>query len=131
MTPAALLVRVGHGLFGDWWKVDMAYAVGVSIDHIEDWSRGRGQPPRGVWRDLASFIQERERTLAGLEAHVLHLVYTTREVRAGEALSQGDAEASRLANPGRLRRNPTWLLSLLVARRHRHSGPGPSGDSMG
>jgi len=74
MSPASLLTRVGKALFGDRWKADLAHALGVTVDRLDAWSKGEGQPPPGVWRDLAGFIQEREQSLQPLKANVLRLV---------------------------------------------------------
>jgi hypothetical protein len=83
MSPAALLARVGHILFGDVWKAGIAHAAGVSMNRVDDWSKGNGEPPPAVWRDLAGFIQERERMLPPLRASVLRFADSPHEIRAG------------------------------------------------
>ena len=81
MSPAALLARVGYTLFGEHWKADMAHALGVSVDRLDAWAKGNGHPPRGVWRDLAGFIEEREHSLQPLRANALRLAQSTDDVR--------------------------------------------------
>jgi len=71
MITADLLARVGYALFGDRWKADMARALQVSVDRVDDWSKRRGKPPQGVWLELAELIQDRERVLPRLKLAVL------------------------------------------------------------
>ena len=81
MSPAALLARVGQTLFGARWKPELADALGVRVDRLDDWSRGHGQPPQAVWRDLAGFIEERERALRPLKSYALQFADSSDQVR--------------------------------------------------
>ncbi len=80
--PADLLTAVGRALFGDRWKADMAHALNeravlagktqrVSVDRVDDWSKGRSNVPAAIWLEIAGLIQDRERDLPALKAQVL------------------------------------------------------------
>jgi hypothetical protein len=71
MTPADLLTQVGYALFGERWKADVARALKVSVDRVDDWSKQRGKPPPEVWLGLATLIQDREQVLPRLKLAVL------------------------------------------------------------
>jgi hypothetical protein len=71
VIPADLLTQVGRALFGDRWKADMAHALKVSVDRVDDWSKGRGNPPpQGVWFEIGGFIKDREDAFATLRGPI-------------------------------------------------------------
>ena len=71
MTPGELLTQVGHALFGERWKADIERALRIRHGRADDWSKGHGEPPPGVWLELAKIISDRRKTLPTLEAEVL------------------------------------------------------------
>jgi hypothetical protein len=71
-SSGELLGFVGRALFGDRWKADMAHALEVSVDRIDDWSKNRGRSPQpGIWSDLAVMLHDHERTIPALKAATL------------------------------------------------------------
>jgi DNA-binding XRE family transcriptional regulator len=61
-----LIKSVGAALFGERYKADLATALGVSRDTVDDWGKGRMRPRPGVWTDLAKLIDQRAKLLAKL-----------------------------------------------------------------
>lgn len=59
MTPADLLANVGRALFGERWKSDMDQALGIKPGRSDDWSKGRGEPPPGVWQEVRGLLVTR------------------------------------------------------------------------
>jgi hypothetical protein len=71
MYLAELFTQCGTTLFGDRWKADMATALKVSVDRIDDWSKSRGNaPPQGVWIEIGGLLQEREVAIPKLRSAV-------------------------------------------------------------
>lgn len=78
MTPAQLFAAVGTTLYGDHFKAPLAKALNLSVDRVDDWSKGRGNgPPQGVWLEMAGLLQDRERLLPMLKVDVLHIAEAT------------------------------------------------------
>jgi hypothetical protein len=71
MKPGELLTQVGHALFGERWKADIERALNIRPGRADDWSKGHGEPPPGVWLELARIISDRRKALPTLEAEVL------------------------------------------------------------
>jgi hypothetical protein len=70
-SSAELFAAAGRALFGVRWKADMAFALEVSIDRFDDWSKGRGRPPpRGVWTEIEDLMRERSAELQKLMPEV-------------------------------------------------------------
>jgi DNA-binding XRE family transcriptional regulator len=64
MSEDNLITRVGEALWGERWQAEMARAVSVHKDTVQDWRQGRSQPRPGVYRDLQRIVQERTSDLA-------------------------------------------------------------------
>ena len=73
MTPAQLLAQLGPQLFGAQWKSAMERALKIREGRIDDWSKGRGVPPPGVWLELAALVQDRRELLQRLHIPVLEM----------------------------------------------------------
>jgi hypothetical protein len=69
---ARLIVAIGQALYGQSYKADLARALGVSRDTVDDWGKGRMRPRPGVWPDLERLVLERleqlERLVPGIRA---------------------------------------------------------------
>jgi hypothetical protein len=66
MTSAELLAAAGRALFGERWKSDMDQFLRVKSGRSDDWSKGRGEPAPGVWRDIGRLLQERHEQIPAL-----------------------------------------------------------------
>jgi nitrogen regulatory protein PII len=93
MNDAALIAAVGAALWGERWKSEMARALGVSRDSVQDWTQGRMRPRLGVYVELLAIIQSRRRELQRLEAA---LAATQHSVRAPKGAETGKAIAMKL-----------------------------------
>lgn len=63
---AETIKAAGIALYGERYKADLAAALGVSRDTVDDWGKGRMRPRPGVWTDLAKLVDDRSKTLAKL-----------------------------------------------------------------
>jgi hypothetical protein len=71
-TASRAFLQIGRALFGDHFKAPMAAALEISVDRVDDWSKGRGNPPpAGVWRDLVQILDDRLSNLPRLRTAAL------------------------------------------------------------
>ena len=61
-----LIIRTGEALWGDRWQTQMAGALGVHKDTVQDWRQGKAQPRPGVYIDLLRVALERAADLDGV-----------------------------------------------------------------
>lgn len=59
MADNKLIVRAGEALFGERWQAELARALEVSPDTVQDWRQGRMSPRPGVYVDLMRLAVER------------------------------------------------------------------------
>jgi transcriptional regulator with XRE-family HTH domain len=69
MSGADLLAEVGTALYGPFWHVELARALGVTRRTVHRWEQGNpkqelGGKPR--WADVQALIRKRRRELARL-----------------------------------------------------------------
>jgi hypothetical protein len=75
MNPQQLFVRCGHFLCGTGsdWKAQFGAMLMIKPDSVDAMSKGASRIPPGIWRDIAGFIQDREREAPALKAAVLDI----------------------------------------------------------
>ncbi len=54
-----IIIRTGEALWGDRWQTQMAGALGVHKDTVQDWRQGKARPRPGVYIDLLRVAVER------------------------------------------------------------------------
>lgn len=57
---ATLLREIGQALYGRSaraWQGEMADALGVNLRSVQRWAIGEGEPPEGVWAELADLMR--------------------------------------------------------------------------
>lgn len=67
MTPAELFTQIGRALFGERWKADIEHVLKIRPGRADDWSKGHGEPPPGVWVELVRIIADRRKLLPALQ----------------------------------------------------------------
>lgn len=65
-----LITEIGEALWGDRWQSDMARALGVHKDTVQDWRQERAEPRPGVFIDLSRIVDERIDRLGGLRSQL-------------------------------------------------------------
>jgi len=70
MTDTALLICFGKAMWGARWQAEMARALGVHPDTVQDWRQGRMIPRQGVWTDLRRIGEQRRSTIADILAAI-------------------------------------------------------------
>ncbi len=82
LTAAELFSRTGRALFGEHFKAPLANALNVSVDRVDDWSKGRGNvPPEGVWQELAALVNLRQIELNPLRDALLRAAQRSQDGR--------------------------------------------------
>lgn len=86
MSPdQVLIITVGQALWGDRWQRQMARALDVAYDTVQDWRQGRYSPRPGIWADLRAIAQRRsDALLAVLEALEERLTAPDRQLQPAE-----------------------------------------------
>jgi len=69
-----LIERVGIALYGKRWQAEMARAIGVNKDTVQDWRQQRAKPRSGVYKDLLDIASERQGELATLVEELARVV---------------------------------------------------------
>jgi hypothetical protein len=69
-TDTELLIYFGKAMWGPRWQAEMARALGVHPDTVQDWRQGRMIPRPGVWTDLRKIGEQRRSTLAEILAAI-------------------------------------------------------------
>jgi len=60
VTPAELFTAAGRAL-RERWKADVDHVLGIKSGWSDDWSKGRGEPPAGVRREVLALVELRAR----------------------------------------------------------------------
>ena len=64
MLPADLFAATGRALFGKHFEKPLAQALNTSIETVDDWSTGRGDPPpTSTWAKLYNMAFKRHMKL--------------------------------------------------------------------
>jgi len=100
MTPAGIFATCGRILYGPHYRQTLADALKVSRQRVDDWSKGRGNPPpHGVWNDLLGLLQDRANELPQIQAAAQHFADYTAPIVQRITLTYVELRAYLLGDP--------------------------------
>jgi hypothetical protein len=75
MTPPELFTRCGQFLCGNGrdWKAQFGALLMIKPDSVDAMTKGDSRVPPGIWREIAQFIQDREREAPTLREAILDI----------------------------------------------------------
>lgn len=68
MSADNLITRVGLALWGDYWQMPMARALGVHRDTVQDWRQGKARPRQHIYGNLRQIAAERSEEISSVIA---------------------------------------------------------------
>lgn len=69
MTPA-LLERVGHALYGEFWAAPLAFDLDVQKNTLRKWAAGKSRIPPGLADELHTLLAERMGEIRAVKGEV-------------------------------------------------------------
>jgi hypothetical protein len=69
-----LFTRAGVALYGEGFIPSLAAALGANLRTVRRWAAGTMDPPRGVWEQLATMLQEQRQRNAEVAFEIAALL---------------------------------------------------------